>query len=159
MAEEKTKTLLGGFMSADRIIFMNGSVSKEDVLNKLVDSLAQISPSGSRDEIAAGVFHRESLMSTAIGNGIALPHFKLNSIDDSYIALAVCPDGVSDYLVKDGQMVKLVFMILAGSRHKLQHVKLMNVISNLFFDGRLKAAFIAAGDGSACMEILKRAEC
>ena len=155
---EKTKLLLGDFINADRIMLLPGKNEKDDVLNKLIDCLAAIPEIGSRDELARGVFHRESLMSTAIGNGIALPHFKLISAEKSYVALAVCPEGVSNYDAMDTESVKLVFMIVAGKKHKLLHVKLMNIIGKLFYDGALKDVFLAAGNAEECMKLLLQAE-
>lgn len=49
-------------------------------------------------------------------------------------------------------------MIIAGKDQKLTHLKVLAAISSLFFDGRLKAAFLAANDPQTCLEILARAE-
>ena len=45
-----------------------------------------------------------------------------------------------------------------AKEQKLTHLKVLAAISSLFFDGRLKAAFLAANDPQTCLEILARAE-
>ncbi len=148
---------LTDYLTEDRILFMNGKQNKDDVLNALIDLLAKLSDIDGRDEIAPGIFHRESLLSTGIGNGIAIPHYRLNSMDETYMAMAVIPEGVSDYQTLDSQVVRLVFMIIAGKNQKTIHVKLLSEIARIF-DGRLKAAFLASSDPHTCMDILKIAE-
>ncbi len=158
-SEQASKNVpLGKMLSLDRIFILKGRRSKADVLNALIDALAKVPGVEGREELAYGIFHRESLMSTGIGNGIAAPHVRLPSIEGSYLALGVCPDGVSDYHSLDSQPVKLVFMIAVKKDMKSLHLKILSSISALFYDGRLKAAFLAASDPGTCLEILSRAE-
>ncbi len=95
-------------------------------------------------------------MSTGIGNGIATPHIILQNGDKTCMALGICKDGIADYESLDSKPVRIVFMIIAGKDQKLTHLKVLAAISSLFFDGRLKAAFLAANDPQTCLEILAR---
>jgi len=156
--ERKNQLQLTDYLTAERIIFLHGRQKKDAVLNALIDVLAEVPEIGTRDDIAWGIFHRESLMNTSVGNSIAAPHFRLDSIDDSYAAAAIVPDGIVDYQAPDQQPVRLVFMIIDGKQQKMLHVKLLTSITKAFFDGRLKAAFLASNDPNTCMDILRRAE-
>ena len=135
--------LLGPLLSPSRILIRKGKQVKKDVLLALVDAIAAEGEYGSHDELEWGIFHRESLMSTGIGNGIAIPHVLLPGIEENCMALALCPDGITDYQSRD---------------QKVMHLKVLAAIGSLFYDGRLKAAFLAANDPKACLEILARAE-
>ncbi len=158
MIHENTSAVrLTDYLTEDRILFLAGKQSKDDVLNSLIEVLAEIPDIDGREEIAPGIFHRESLLSTGIGNGIAIPHHRLNSMDETYMAVAVIPEGIADYQTPDSQLIRLVFMIIAGKNQKTIHVKLLAEIARLF-DGRLKAAFLASSDPHTCMDILKIAE-
>lgn len=150
--------ILGHLLSPSRILIRKGRQTKKDVLLALVDVIAEEEEFGSRDELEWGIFHRESLMSTGIGNGIAIPHVLLPNIEKNCMALALCPDGIADYQSRDQIPVRLVFMLAAGKSQKVMHLKVLAAIGSLFYDGRLKAAFLAANDPKACMEILARAE-
>ena len=70
------------------------------------------------------------------------------------MALATVPD----YVSRDQIPVRLVFMLAAGKSQKVMHLKVLAAIGSLFYDGRLKAAFLAANEPKACLEILARAE-
>ena len=142
----------------DRILVLHGSLTKEDVLNTLIDRLAQVEGMVPHDDLAWGIFHRESPMSTGIGNGIAVPHVRLENIDSPSMALAVCPDGVSDYQSPDNQPVKLVFMVVAGGQQRATHLKILASIGSLFYDGRLTSECTRSPDPENFQEILARPE-
>ena len=153
-----SSVLLGPLLSPERILIRKGRQAKKDVLLALVDAIAAEGEYGTRDELEWGIFHRESLMSTGIGNGIAIPHVLLPGIEGNCMALALCPDGITDYQSRDQLPVRLVFMLAAGKCQKVMHLRVLAAIGSLFYDGRLKAAFLAANEPKACLEILARAE-
>ncbi len=157
-ADLNRNIVLTDYLSADHIIFLEGKQEKDDVLNALIDVLAEVPEIGGRENLAWGIFHRESLMSTGIGNGIATPHFRLTNCENTYMAMAVVPDGITDYPVLDAEPVRLVFMIVAGKTSKTIHVKLLAEVANMLRDGRLKAAFLAAKTPQTCIDILSRAK-
>ncbi|MBR3708966.1 MAG: PTS sugar transporter subunit IIA, partial [Lentisphaeria bacterium] len=74
MSEEPKNALtLSGFLSEDRVLILTGKQEKDDVLNALIETLAEVPEIDGRDDVARGIFHRESLLSTGIGNGLGVP--------------------------------------------------------------------------------------
>lgn len=157
MAQDTKKISLSELLG-ERVFILNGKKSKNDVLNVLIDSIAEVEGMIPREDLEWGVLHRESIMSTGIGNGIAIPHVRLETIETACMALAIIPDGVSDYQTPDSKPVQLAFMIAAGGTERAKHLKILAAIGSLFYDGRLKAAFLASSDPANCLEILNRAE-
>jgi len=149
---------LGPLLSPSRVLIRKGKQTKKEVLTALAEAIAADEESVTQDELEWGIFHRESLMSTGIGNGIAIPHVLLPNMEQNCMALALCPDGIADYQSRDSIPVQLVFMLAAGKSQKVMHLKILAAIGALFYDGRLKAAFLAAGEPKACLQILARAE-
>lgn len=157
MAQDVKKIALSELLG-ERVFILKGKHAKNDVLKVLIDSVAEVEGMIQREDLEWGVFHRESIMSTGIGNGIAVPHVRSESIEKACMALAIIPDGVTDYQSPDMKTVQLVFLIAAGGDQRAKHLKILSAIGTLFYDGRLKAAFLAAGDEKNCLEILARAE-
>ena len=157
MAQDVKKIALSELLE-DRVFFLKGKQTKNDVLKQLIDSVAEVEGMIQREDLEWGVFHRESIMSTGIGNGIAVPHVRSESIEKACMALAIVPDGVTDYQSPDQKTVQLVFLIAAGGDQRAKHLKILSAIGTLFYDGRLKAAFLASSDTKNCLEILARAE-
>ena len=156
--EQKNALTLSGFLSVDRILILTGKQEKDDVLNALIETLAEVPEIDGRDDVARGIFHRESLLSTGIGNGIGVPHVRLTDLDESYMALAVVPEGISGYEALDDQPVKIVFMVVAGKDQRTLHVKLLQSISALFSDSTLTTALLAATDPQNCLDAILRHE-
>lgn len=111
----------------DRIIVTNAS-SKSEALNKLIDKLVESGQIKRREELADAIFRRESLMSTGIGNGIAVPHVRLSSIDNIVAAAAISKKEIEDYDSIDGKPVQIILMIATG---KNQHAEYLSLLSNL----------------------------
>ena len=157
MSQDIKRTVLTELLE-ERVFILNGKQTKNDVLKVLIDSVAEVEGMIQREDLEWGVFHRESIMSTGIGNGIAVPHVRSENIERACMALAIVPDGVTDYQSPDNKQVQLVFLIAAGGTQRAKHLKILSAIGSLFYDGRLKAAFIASSDPKNCLEILARAE-
>ncbi|MBE6406155.1 MAG: PTS sugar transporter subunit IIA [Lentisphaerae bacterium] len=157
MAQDVKKIALSELLG-DRVFILKGKQQKSDVFKVLIDSVAEVEGMIQREDLEWGVLHRETIMSTGIGNGIAVPHVRSENIEKACMALAIVPDGVSDYQSPDMKPVQLVFLIAAGGTQRAKHLKILSAIGSLFYDGRLKAAFLASSDAKNCLEILTRAE-
>lgn len=82
----------------------------------------------SEQDILAGLQSRESLGSTGVGKGIAIPHCRMKSVTEFVVGIITVPSSV-DYDSVDGEKVKLVVFIIAPQEVSSQHVRLLSVIS------------------------------
>lgn len=130
------------------------SRNKKSVLTTLIDCLAATAQVEDREDLAKGIFHREELMSTGIGMGIAVPHVRLASVKDIVMCAGICRPPVTDYESLDGMPIELVFMIAAGKEQHAQHLKLLSSISSKIKDSQLREALIKAENTEAFYNIL-----
>ncbi len=80
---------------------------------------------------------RERLLSTGFGLGLAIPHAKLNIIDDSIVGLAIHRDGVPfDSL--DEQPVHILVMILGPDQKQDEYLKVLSRVTAFLKDQREK---------------------
>ena len=119
---------LSNVLTEDRVIIRD-KATKTEILNELIDILSQTPEVTSKQKLAEGIYHREQLMSTGIGMGIGIPHVRIDSAKDVVMAAAVVKNGIDDYESIDGELVKIVFMIVARSDQHAQHIKLLSQIS------------------------------
>ena len=82
----------------------------------------------SEQEILAGLQSRESLGSTGVGKGIAIPHCRLKAVKDFAVGIVTVPSGV-DFDALDAGKVRLIVFIIAPEVVSNQHVRLLSVIS------------------------------
>ena len=72
---------------------------------------------------------RERLGSTSVGNGIAIPHTKIDGINETQVIFLKLIDGV-DFSASDGKKIDLVFSIIAPENSESDHLLILSSISN-----------------------------
>ncbi len=143
-------------LTAGRIALEGSAREKRDVLGDLARLLAEGSADVER-AILAGLLERESVMSTGIGHGIAIPHARLEAVPGMRLALARYPRGV-DFKSLDHQPVFLAFGVLGPPGSADQHVKLLARIARLVKSATAVPQIMQAADSAAVFEILRSHE-
>ncbi len=111
------------------------SETKMDVISEMVTMLVEsgIIEKKNKNKIIEGLMAREALGSTAIGQGIAIPHTKSDTVDDLTSALAISKKGVNfDSL--DGEPAYIFFLLIAPSDSAGPHLKALARVSRLLKD-------------------------
>jgi len=85
------------------------------------------------EKAAALVIEREELMSTGIGQGIAIPNAKLEGLTKPVIVVARSETGV-DFNSIDGRLAKMIFMILTPLNDHQSQIQILADISSIFQD-------------------------
>ena len=72
---------------------------------------------------------RERLGSTSVGNGIAIPHTKVDGIKETQVIFLKLKSGV-DFSAPDGKKIDLIFSIIAPENSESDHLLILSSISN-----------------------------
>ncbi len=107
--------------------------TKKQVLEELVQQLADNNRDIDPDELLGILLEREKLGSTGIGNGVAIPHGKLQGLENIALVFGKSPEGV-DFDAIDGKPVQLVFLLVAPSNSAGVHLKALARLSRLLKD-------------------------
>lgn len=112
------------------VAISTSAVDKESVLSEIAKLAKQCSglAAVSQDEIFRGLMDREIVGSTGFGDGIAIPHCRLDSVTDFVVGLIAIPGGV-EFGSLDEEPVKLIVFIIAPSEQSGIHVRLLSTIS------------------------------
>lgn len=127
--------------------------SKSEAIDKLVDLHNKAGNLVDAKIYKEGILAREAGGTTAIGDGIAIPHAKSEAVKEPALAVVTVPDGV-DYEAMDGKPSNLIFMIAApndGDVHLEVLARLMTMLMDADFKNKLlnapnKDAFLKAID-------------
>ena len=109
------------------------STEKEDVLKEMVDVLANVKDIGDKKGIVKALIERENLGSTGIGQGIAIPHGKTDRVDGLVAVLGISNKGVN-FEALDGELVHIIFLLVAPKETAGPHLKALAQISRLLRD-------------------------
>jgi len=117
--------------------------TKPEILHELAQTFASQFPNLNPDSVAAVLAERERLGSTAIGDGIAIPHGKIRGVNRIVGAFGRSRKGI-DFDSLDGNPTHLFFVLIAPEESTSLHLKALARVSRLFrdvaFRERLEAA-------------------
>jgi PTS system nitrogen regulatory IIA component len=117
------------------------AATKPGILAELAESLSRAVPSLERSQLNAMLVEREKLGTTAMGDGIAIPHARVESLDRVLAVFGLSRAGV-DFDSLDGKPTHLFFLLVApgreGSAHLLLLARLSRLLGGEAFRARLR---------------------
>jgi mannitol/fructose-specific phosphotransferase system IIA component (Ntr-type) len=131
--------------------------SKNEIIERLVDLVVRDLGSTGKDPILDAVLAREDLMSTGVGNGVAIPHGKTESVDSLIAAFGRCPVPV-EFEALDGQPVSLVFLLVGPEDAAGPHIKALSRISRLLSYEEFRTRLANAGTTAEILETITEEE-
>jgi fructose-specific phosphotransferase system IIA component len=149
--------LLTDLLTPDRIRIPLRSMDKDELLEELVDLVGNSSVVKDKSEVLRAVREREEVLSTGIGNGVAIPHGKSASTSELVLAAGVVPGGV-DFEALDGRPVSLFFLLVGPESAAGQHVKALSRISRLLRRDSFRDRLMDASSADEFYGILSEAE-
>ncbi len=126
---------------------------KEEAIDKLIGLMAAGGRLNDRAGYKEGILAREALGSTAVGEGIAIPHAKVAAVKEPGLAAMVVPDGV-DYVAFDGSLANLIFMIAAPEGEADVHLEALSRLSTLLMDPDFKNDLIHAESKEEFLQLI-----
>jgi len=114
----------------DTMILNLRATTKEGVIDEMIASLQANNRINDAAKFKEGIMHRESLTSTGLGDGIAMPHAKTTAVNEATVLFAKSTNGI-DYDSLDGQPAHLFFMIAAPEGANDTHLQALANLSRL----------------------------
>lgn len=145
------------YLSVDSVHIAE-TAEKTTLLNEMVDTLGQSPVVHDVDALRAAIHYRESLMSTGIGMGIAIPHVRIDEVDDLTMCAALVRQGVEAYDSLDDQQVKLVFMMAAHSDQHSLYLKTLSRLSSMLKDEAFRNRLFLSADPEEFLYFLRQEE-
>ena len=119
------------------MIFFIQSQDRDDCLRQIIlniDKVHQIVP---LEEFYNAVVTREKVVTTGIGMGVAIPHAKMSSLPDFFIAIGILEKGI-DWKSLDGHPVRLVFLIGGPDNKQTQYLKILSSLTLAIKDDQVR---------------------
>ena len=138
-------------------IFLNASPSdKNDAINMLVDLQVQSGNISDREVYKKGILAREEKGSTAVGEGIAIPHAKSEAVKAPSLAAMTVPSGV-DYEALDDEPSNLLFMIAAPNDGDV-HLEVLSRLMTILMDEDFRNNLLSAKNKDEFLKIIDNME-
>ena len=143
------------FLSKKAIVTDIKSTKKADVIRELVDALigAGEVEKRHRNKLIEALMAREALGSTAIGQGITIPHAKSDSVSKLVAAFGLSKKGI-DFDSLDGDLAFIFFLLLAPQDSAGPHLKALARISRLLKDKYFRDTLRSCADEKSIIKII-----
>lgn len=148
---------LSELINSNAITLKLKAQTKREALVELVELLEKAHGFNSQGEILDRVMRREAMMTTGIGNGVAIPHGKARSVDRMAAACAVVPEGIN-FESEDGQPVHLIVLFVSPENATTLHVRVLANLSRLLKEESVRKNLRDAKSVDAFLTALHAAE-
>lgn len=148
--------LLTELLTPDRVVLPLTARDKSGVIAELTRRLIR-DAGGGFDEVLDAIRERESVLSTGIGFGVAIPHARCAAVRDLVVVCGVSRSPVPFDAI-DGEPVRLVFLIVGPEASAGLHVKLLSRIARLVRREAVRQRLLEANTSDEFYKVLLDAE-
>jgi len=141
----------------DRILIPLLAKDKEGILSEIVVHLEKQGAIKDAPEILKLLQERESQLSTAVGDGVAIPHTRPCRVPEPLLVFGRTSLPV-DFNSLDGEPVRLVFLLITPEGSISLHLKLLSRISRLMHSEELRRNLLEARTPAEAAKHLQEAE-
>ena len=148
---------LKDILSNELIIIPLKSHEKDEVIKEMVDYLHDHKKIEDRNRILKAILDREKVMSTGVGDRVAIPHGKAEGVRD-IIALFGITEHDIDFHSIDNKPVRLIFMLVGPPDKTGPHLKALSRISRLMHKQDFRERLLDSHTPNEVMKIIEKEE-
>ena len=135
---------LEALLSPELTLCRAPGVSKKRLFETAATLISEHQDTLGEREIYSSLLAREKLGSTALGDGIAIPHCRISTCEQPLVALITLNEGI-DFDAPDGKPVDILFLLLVPEEAREEHLNVLAGLARLLDQADFCAALRAAG--------------
>jgi len=143
-------------LKAECIALNQAPTTKVEAIDTLIDLQMKSNRIKNREIYKNEILKREALSSTAVGDGIAIPHAKSETVSDASLCAITVPNGVN-YDSPDGEPTKLLFMIAAPKGNDV-HLEVLAKLMTMLMDEKFILNLLSAKTPAEFLTIIDEKE-
>ena len=148
--DDKDRERLVEFLSEEFIKIDLKATDKWDAIKQLTSFMTE-------EELYDSIVMRENDMSTAIGDGIAIPHGYVSKGPAIQGVMGICREGI-DFDAVDGKPIKLILLIITPDDKREMHLKVLSSLSRMMSNEVIRNRLLSAISPEDAMEIIEGEE-
>ena len=142
-------------MLSDDAFLMNfDGTSKKQVLEE-ISKLAESKLGINSRTLLENLIKREKLGSTAVGNGIAIPHANINTIDRPFVFVSTLVNGL-DFNSTDDLPVDIIFLLIAPDNKGSEQLQALALISRLLRNKELTTKLRGCKSSESALAVISQ---
>ena len=145
--------LLSDYVKGENIIIDFKGDDKNTLIKEMSEVLTVSGGVIGKEEFIEGIMKREEIESTAIGNGVAIPHTRGEFCKQLTISIAKIKEGI-DFNAIDEKPVYLVFMIAAPAEAKKEYLQVIAKIARFLKSENNKKKILDANTKDDVLQVI-----
>lgn len=118
--------------------------TRDQAIDALIDLLDSEEKLPDKEAFRKAIFHREKLVSTGIGMGVAVPHAKLKGFTDFFVAVGIQQKKGIEWNALDTAPVRLIFLIGGPEEKQTEYLQILSLLTSAIRDVNLRKRLLAA---------------
>lgn len=144
---------IADYLTENDILTKLHATTREGVIREMVAHLKETGRIDDADALVEILLDRETLGSTGIGHGVAIPHGRLSGLGEILLVFGRSPEGV-DFDAHDGEPVKIFFLLVAPEDSAGLHLKTLARISRIVKNPECRKALLNSADQASLYRII-----
>lgn len=133
------------------------SQDKESAIREIAGKLSEEGKLLNKDKFITDVLERESLGSTGIGNNVAIPHARTDSVRGFVIGFGRSKSGI-EFNALDGDKVNLIFLMGADPGELNLYLRILAELSKLLMNNNFRQGLISASNAQEVVDTINKFE-
>lgn len=147
----ETEIELSEYILEDTITFLK-SKDRRGAIEELIEQFDNSNEAWDKKELFDYIMKRESVVSTGIGMGIAIPHARCPNIEDFAISVGISQDGIGWDAI-DGLKVKLIFLIVGPEAWQKEYLLLLSQLTKILKEDQMRENLLQIREKSDLVKI------
>ncbi|NGX56287.1 MAG: PTS system fructose-specific EIIABC component [Candidatus Anoxychlamydiales bacterium] len=126
--KKKNISRISDLLDETSICFLK-SKNRNEAISEMIDALDKKNVFKDKNKFYQAIIEREKIISTGIGMGVAIPHAKLDDLDDFFIAIGILKQTGIDWKSIDKNPVRIIFMIGGPESKQNEYLQLLSKLT------------------------------
>jgi PTS system nitrogen regulatory IIA component len=116
--------------------------TRDEAIDAMIELLAEAGKLPDKTLFRDAIFHREKLVSTGIGMGIAVPHAKMKNFPEFFIAIGIQKKKGLDWNSLDTAPVRIIFMIGGPEDKQSEYLQILSQLTAAIKNADLRKSLL-----------------
>ena len=149
-------SVFGAEVSETCVLIFDEEITKDAALDELVDAVSRMGAVTDREALRTAVRAREDMSSTGIGNGLAIPHVRIDAVSEPVVVVGISRRGIEYHAADDAPVHLVVLFAMPGGSGKL-YLRLLAQAMLALKSPDFRRRLVACGTPEQAAAILNRA--
>jgi nitrogen PTS system EIIA component len=142
----------------DRLVAFLDVETRDAAIDILIDLLDERDKLPDKLTFRSAILHREQLVSTGIGMGVAVPHAKLVGLSEFFIAIGIQNKKGIEWNALDKAPVRLIFLIGGPEGRQTEYLQILSLLTSAIKDLDLRREILQLQTGKEVIALFEKVE-